>query len=392
LFEAWPLDLFLPQAGVDREALETVKRGFGPMLEGLSSEEWSLALLVLLAFILLAILLWVIFRPKRHSFGKLEIDRVEDPEVIREVILKSVDLRSVYDIEVFDRAYPEIYKGLVLGINREGLVEVELSNFTDATLDFRDKEVRVAFRMSRLGQEEYFQFDTVSKFVNLTDIQGRREKSVRLVSPRTMIRSQKRRFLRVHPRGKLAFKVDYLAGPASAGPLPVEAFHLLHQADISDLSIGGLQAVVTCRGRELRIRPQQQLYARFRLPTAGLDVSDLPKFIFIRAKVLEIQRKSRGRRVMSREADANIVGPHLIRVTFTGRGLYNDEDKTLSFRPATPFIFDDLSRWIHAYQRYVIQEEKDTKRKPSPVKNVYSQEPLEVTPKYPPQKINRRSD
>jgi len=392
LFEAGPLTLFLTQAGVDREALETVKRAFRPRLEGLSTDELWLALLVLLCIVLLALILRAVFRPKRHSFAKSEIDQVEEPKLIRELIQKSVDLRSIYDIEVFDRAYREIYKGSVLGINRDGLIEVEVSNFTDPALDFRDKEVRVAFRMSRLGQEEYFQFDTVSKFIGLTEVGGRREKAVRLVLPRIMVRSQKRRFLRVQPRGKLAFKVDFLAGPASAAPLPAAAFRLLHQADISDISIGGLQAVVTCRGRELRVRPQQELYARFRLPTAGLDVADLPDFFLARAKVLEIHRKSRGRRIMSREADANMVGPHLIRVTFTARGRYNAEDKTISFRPTTPVIFDDLARWIHAYQRYVIQEEKDTKRKPLPAKNMYSREPLEVTPKYPPQNTNRGSD
>jgi hypothetical protein len=205
------------------------------------------------------------------------------------------------------------------GHQPEGEVEVEMTVFTDLSLDFRDKDVSVSFRMSRLGQQEFYRFDTYSSYLGLTDIRGRKEKSVRLKMPIALAEGQKRRFLRVEPRGRYAFKAALLSSSAVGEVLPVRGFQVLHEAEVRDFSMGGLQMVVTMRGADLRIVPQQEVLVRFSLPRGDLDVDLSETQSIVQGKILEIQRLTRGRRVMSKLADDSTVGPQLVRVMFTGR-------------------------------------------------------------------------
>lgn len=379
----------VPLAGVDHDALSRVKSGFGGSGISLGWEELLSLVLILLLLLCLALLLRIVLKPKRIKFGRSEMDQVEDQEEIRKIINRSVDLRAVYDIEVFNQEYKEIYKGAVLGLNRDDLIEVELGAYTGANLDFKNKGVHVAFRMSRRGKENYYQFNTISNSIDFSDVDGRRERCVRLALPQALSRGQKRRHLRLNLTGDFAFKAALLAASGPAESMPLGGFRILHEADVSDLSIGGLQVAITARGSDLKVRPQESIYARFRLPVSQLDIQNPPGVFYVQAKVLEVQRLTSGRRVMSRQADKDMAGPHLIRLLFTGRGLVNREDRTVSFRPAAALVFEDLSRWIQAYQRRVIQEKKGTKRRPGRVENIYGSQALEVENKYPSQPLRR---
>lgn len=152
----------VPLAGVNQNALSRVKSGFGGSGVRLSWEELLSLVLILLLLLCLALLLRIVLKPKRIKFGQSEMDQIEDQEEIRNIINRSADLRAVYDIEVFNQEYKEIYKGPVLGINRDDLVDVDLGAYTGANLDFKEKGVHVAFRMSRRGKENYYQLDRKS--------------------------------------------------------------------------------------------------------------------------------------------------------------------------------------------------------------------------------------
>lgn len=379
----------VPLAGFDYDALSRVQTGFGGSGVSLGWVDLLCLVLVLILLLCLTLLLRIVLKPKRIKIGQSEIDQIVDQEKIRNIINRSTDLRAVYDIEVFNQEYKEIYKGPVLGFNQDDLIEVELGAYAGANLDFKDKGVNVAFRMSRRGKENFYQFNTISKSIGFCNIQGRRERCVRLALPQAVSRGQKRRHLRLKPTRNFAFKASLLAASSSAEPMPLGGFRTLHEAEVSDLSIGGLQIVITARGSDLKVRPQENIYARFRLPASQLDIQNPPSVFFVQAKVLEVQRLTSGRRVMSRQADENMVGPHLIRLLFTGRGIVNLEDRTVSFRPATALVFEDLARWIQAYQRRFIQEEKGTRRRPERVKNIYASQPPEVENKYPSQPLRR---
>ncbi|MEW5721683.1 MAG: hypothetical protein AB1896_01145 [Thermodesulfobacteriota bacterium] len=372
-----------PLAGVDREYLSGVQRSFGSSGVMVGLQILGLLFLLMLVLILIVLLLRLIFRPAQQKFGPGKVDEIRNPNEINKIIHKSIDLRAIYEMEVFNRNYKEIYRGQVLGVNQDGQIEVELTTFLDPNLDFKDQEVRVNFRMSRRGQVEFYQFDTLSRYIGVTKSYGRREKAVRLDGPQMVERGQKRRHLRVRPVGRFSFKVDLIQPQVPANPIPLGGFRRLHQAEVNDVSVGGMQLIIEARTSEIKVQPGEETYVHFKPPLAGLHVEGLPRNYFAKAKVISVLRLTSGRRVMSSEADLMTVGPNQIRLQFIGKGTLNEKEKNVSFRPATTLAFEDFSRWIQAYQRYRIQEEKGTLPKPSKVQNIYPSRKPEVEPKYP---------
>ena len=374
---------------VDTEYLRRVQNGFSALGTNIS---WPL-LFWLLAFflclVLLLILLRRIFRPQRYGLGGRNPDIIDDPDEIGEIVERAVEQRAVFDLEVFDKDYKEIYKGQVLGINLRGQAEMEISSFSDPNLDFVDKEVQIVFRMSRRGKQEFYQFNTISKYVGITDIAGRREKSVRLAMPAVIEVGQKRKHLRVEPVGRFRFKVILFGSKQKGMVHSMASFYRLHEADVDNLSIGGLQLIVKSRLMDLKVKPNQEVFVHFRPPQSLMDVENLPKDFFIQARVIAVQRKVTGRRIMSRESDMMTIGPNQIRLMFTGRGRLNKAERRVYFNEATTMAFEDLSRWIQAYQRILIREERGTEARPDRIKNIYPRRPPEVESKYPSQPPKR---
>lgn len=367
----------------DQKALDDVKQGFEGIgvnipWETVLSMAWLLAAVIVL---LLVVYRWL--RPSLYRVARTDGSIVKDPAEIMAIIRKSIDLRSVYDIEIQDRDYREIYKGQVLGINQEDQIEVELSSFIDPSLDFRNKEARVVFRMSRLGSQEFYQFDTYTLYVGLTDNYGRKEKAVRLALPLNLEVSQKRRYVRVKPQGKFAFKVSIVGAEAAPEPIPMNTLQRLHVAEISDISVGGLQVVIMARLSELKVKHRDEVFVHFRLPVQDLTLTNLDNEFIIKCRIISIQRQTVGRRVMSKEADERTVGPNLVRMEYVSRGEVDRARKTVSLRAASAVVFEDLSLWIHSYQRRQIQEARGTLPQPDRVKNLYPRQSLDVEEKYP---------
>ncbi|MBU2548484.1 MAG: hypothetical protein KKB20_08760 [Proteobacteria bacterium] len=385
-------DLFFPlfRCGVDKAFLHEFQRSWASLGRRLSVGDLFdfLAIFLVLIFLLLILRLWL--KPRKVSFGLAdEGERIEDPTQVRDIIERSIALRAVYDIEIYDRGYEEIYKCPALKINESGQILAALEVFTNPGLDFRDREARAVFRMSRRGEQEFYQFETRSDGLELSTMTGRRERVLRLEMPKVVSVGQKRRFLRLQPTGRHAIKVTFMDSLLPGTTLPLRGFETLHQAPLTDLSIGGLQTVLKIRGDRLRIRGDQDVYVRFRLESAGLHVENPPDTVIAKVKVIAVERLATGRRFMSREADKQTVGPYQVRLMFTRRGRIDKAARTVTFEPIQPASFDDLGRWIQAYQRHRIQEERDTKPQPSQVRNLYESKPLEVEPKYPPKPPRR---
>ena len=382
----WWTTLLIPVSQLgsfDKKALNDVKQGFSGTGVTIPWETILAMIWLLAAIVVLLLIMYRWLRPSLYKLARSGDNIVSDPARIEEIIRKSIDMRSIYDIEIYDDEYREIYKGQILGINSEKQIEVELSSFIDPTLEFRNKEARVVFRMSRLGSQEFYQFDTYSLYVGLTSSYGRKEKAIRLAMPLNMEVSQKRRYVRVNPEGKFGFKVILMGVEAVPEPIPLGAFKRLHKAEISDISVGGLQAIIMARLSELKVKRGDEVFAHFNLPTYELDLPDLTREFFIKCRIISIQRQSAGRRVMSREADERTVGPNLVRLEFVGRGDVNRERKTVSVRSVAPSVFQDLSHWIQAYQRRRIQEARGTLPQPDRVKNLYPRKRFDVAEKYP---------
>jgi len=374
----WMINNFLiPRSGVDKVFLNRVQEGFGSSGFTWGMEEVALVIGILAAAILIFYLIKIIFRLDKYTIANIHIDRIESPRRIRRIIRRSIDLRAVYDLEVYDKAYQEIYKCMPIGINKTNELEIEISSYLDPNLDFRDKAVRIAFRTSRRGKEEFYHFETKSLYLDFTVIRKLREKSIRLVIPTIVNRGQKRRFVRVEPAGEFGLSVNLIRPTQDGKLVPLKSFKLIGKAMVNDISIGSLNVTMKNRKSNQEFKKNDLIYLHFKLPINDLDIQDIPTNHFIKARVVDFDRSS-----------LNEV--HL-KLMFVERGTLDQEARAISFSPATWMSFEDLSFWIQAYQRHLLQEESGVKRRPDAVRNIYAPEPLNITPKYPRQSLRQGS-
>ena len=336
----WYLLAVLPGSRFDKKALSEVQTGFSSSLDRIPWDLiWDVLIVLLgLTFILLILRRWV--WPGRRRLVSSEDTRVTDPKQVRDIIVKSVDMRTMYDVDIMSSRYQELYKGQVLGVTSEGDIDIEINSFVDPELTFNDEPARVVFRMSRLGEEEFYQFDTMTKSIGYTSLYGRREKVLRMAMPHLLEIGQKRRALRVEPTGAFRVKFWLMKAYLPSEEQPITNFHKLHEVEIIDLSAVGLRAKLTARTADLRIRSGNDTYFRLDLPTGGLDLVDFPKSIYLKAKIVSVLRRQTGRRVMSRLADEQSSGPHDVRMDFVARGSFNPDKQTLTFKQTGELAFE----------------------------------------------------
>lgn len=370
--------------GVDTDYLKDFQNSFSGIGVKIGWDVILLFLLILIILILLAVILRMIFKPGSYGFGKVKEDSITDRKTIRDIIQRSIDLRSIYDYEIMNPAYKDVYKGQALGINENNQIEVEIGKFTDINLDFEKQNVRAAFRSVRHRKQEFFNFFSITYGMKLTADYGKKKERVVLIAlPLSLGTGQKRRHLRVEPSGKQAFKVRLLASALPKDTMPLTSFKKMHEGEVNDISIGGLQCIIRCRAGEVGFYAGHHIYISFRLPVSDFESFDYNTDFLVQAEVMSVQRINTGRRVMSREADEQIVGPYKVHLRFTQKAIIDRKEKLARFRPATAILFEDLSRWIMSLQRLQIQKERDTAPKKEKIKNLYPSQPLDVEKKYP---------
>ena len=195
----------------DPDYLQTVQKGFSGsgVVGGWETIATLLAVFLFLVLLLLLLRRWF-FKPTPVRLTEPETDSITDPWEIDDIIDRSITLRAIYDVEVINDLYKEIYKGQILGINAKDEIEIELGAFIDPNLDFKGQMVNVAFRMSRRGVQEFYQFNTTSLSAGVTNRYGQRERVLRLAIPDVVRIGQKRKYLRVEPSGQFRFTVEVL--------------------------------------------------------------------------------------------------------------------------------------------------------------------------------------
>ncbi len=368
----------VPLSRVDRVFLESVQGGFqsSGTTWGIQEVLWILGILVgsIVIFLLLRRLI-PFLNLEKYQLAKTSIDRIESPRQIRRIITRSVDLRAIYDMEVFDKVYLEIYKCMPIGLNKSDKLEIDISAFMDINLDFRDKSVMVSFRMSRRGKQEFYQFETRSLYLDMTDIRGLKERSIRLEVPQVITRGQKRRHVRIEPRGDYSFVVSFLRPTQGEDQIPINAFKRVCDTTIKDISAGGLSTLLRDDRLVRLYRMNDLVYGYLKLPTEGLSAQNIPTNYFFKAKIISNEILEEGESLM--------------KLMFIERGRLVSESRSIFFRPLSWASFEDLSLWVQAYQRKLLQEDRGTVTRPVNVRNIYTSEPLEVQPKYPRQPLNR---
>jgi len=373
-----PSLLLIPKMGVDKAFLSRIQRGFGASGFTWGMEEVAYLIGIIVVATLIFYLIKTLFRLDKYTLANLNMDRIENPRRIRRIVLRSIDLRAIYDIEVYDQAYQEIYKCMPIAINNDNELEVEISSYLDPNLDFKDKNVRVAFRMSRRGKQEFYGFETTSLYLDYTVVRGLREKSIRLLIPSVVNRGQKRGFVRIEPVGAFSMNINIIR-PTKDGPeVPLKSFKLVAEATVNDISIGGLNAKIIKNNKKQDFRKNDLIYLHFKLPINDLPLENIPTNFFIKARIIDFEQIS--------------STDNLLKLFFVERGRLNRQTRSIAFRKATWMSFDDLSFWIQAYQRHQLQEERGIKPRPDNVRNIYSAEPLNVMPKYPRIPIKRGPD
>ncbi|MBW2624063.1 MAG: hypothetical protein JRD68_14240 [Deltaproteobacteria bacterium] len=369
----------LPRCGVDRVFLEKVQGGFQS-----SGTTWGIQEVLLIVGILVgSIAIFLVLRKmvpflnlEKYQLAKTSIDRIESPRQIRRIINRSADLRAMYDMEVYDTAYQEIYKCMPIGLNKSNELEVDISAFMDINLDFKDKPVMVSFRTSRRAKQEFYQFETRSLYLDTTDIRGLKERSIRLQMPQIVTRGQKRRHVRIEPRGEYSFSVSLLRPSQGEDEIPINAFKRVCDTTINDISAGGLSSLLRDDRLARQYHADDLVYGYFKLPSVDLSVQNIPTNYFFKAKVISNEN----------------LGPaeNMMKFMFVERGRLVSESRSIFFLLFSWASFEDLSLWIQAYQRKLLQEDRGTVTRPANVRNIYASEPPQVPSKYPRQPLDRK--
>jgi len=330
------------------------------------------------ALVLFLLVLKRVLRPNRSFLADPNIDRIVQPRQIHGLIRRSIDTRAMYDLEVYDPAYQQIYKCSPLGLNRDGQIEVDLGGFTNPNLDFAGKRVRVAFRLARRGKQEFYNFETRSLYLDRTTIRGYQEKAIRLEMPKVLTLGQKRRFVRVEPRGAFSFELNIVRPTSAQEQIPLKEMKLVAKAAVEDISVGGVKAVLVPQTAAPDLKPNDLLYLHFQLPARELGLENVPKNFFLAARVVSCEDSP------SREKR--------LRRMFVERGALDVPSRAVSFKAATWMSFEDLARWIQAYQRRQLKEARDTASKPETLFSIYAAPMAEAAPRQPQEPPQRPPD
>jgi hypothetical protein len=263
-----------------------------------------------------------------------------------------------------------------IGLSKSDELEVDISAFMDINLDFKDKPVMVSFRMSRRAKQEFYQFESKSLYLDTTDIRGLMERSIRLQIPQVVTRGQKRRHVRIEPRGEHSFSVSLLRSIQGEDQIPINAFKRVCDTTINDISAGGFSSLLRDDRLARQYHVDDLVYGYFKLPTKDLSVQNIPTNYFFKAKVISNENLGQ---------DDNAM-----KLMFVERGRLVSESRSIFFRPVSWASFEDLSLWIQAYQRKLLQEDRGTGTRPATVRNIYTSEPPQVPSKYPRQPLNRK--
>lgn len=393
----WRTNSIQGRALSDNRMVSSFREGFGSNGFAMYWSELLYTLLVFTVLIVAVLLLRVWLRPEVDAgFGRTGANRITDRREIINLLERSNDLRSLYEIQVDEDDYRESFKCPILGISQDNLIEVECDSPMVLGQNFNNRKLRVNFRVTSRESDEFYQFDTVSKNITRGVFCDRTVTIIRLVIPNCISKDQKRQHHRVKPLGKFGFDVDLLDPPSVGKTMRASGFKPLHEARITDISAGGMKVAFTSKGEDLKVQYGQVICARFTVPTATdqLEMPEGSKYFLARARVVGIQRGSVGKRhlrVMSREYEAVTPAPYSIKLMFIDRGTVDSETRTVTFRPAGSFVFQDLTRWVTAYQRFKVLEEKDTLRKPPEGKNLYPRVALVAKAKYPAERLEQRA-
>ena len=335
---------------------------------------WFLAGIMVIVLISVA---YGLFRKKRHSSIFRGWASITEPNRVAAVFKRAAARQANCTLEIFDHQHTNVYRGQVFeakpGIN----IILELSRLPGIEADFEGfpAQVHLNFRPAAKEAMEHYQFSSHTLAVNYQMEKNWRVARVAVAWPKSIISAQRRDFLRVEPVGDHLMPVTVKTVGDEALTGEFDRLPALAEGTVLDISVGGAQLLIPGISD---INESRSYLLLIDLPVGELELDQKDNRLYLVFSPL-------ARDVIGQSADPAIglsTTRTVIRGGFSGRYRRERDGDGWEMIDFSPEAFEDLSHWVHAYQRYLLKKEKDLM--PSPVErvNIYpSIPPVRPTPK-----------
>lgn len=310
--------------------------------------EILLGLLLALAVVILVSVLISYARYRRHLVIFRGWTSISDPNRIAAVLKRAATRQASSTLEVFGHQHSSIYRGQVFDTRPGSHVTLELSLMPNPDVDFEGLPVQIHlnFRPAPKEDMEHYQFSSHTLPISFEKEKTWRVARLEVAWPKSIISAQRRDFLRLEPVAEHAMKAVFHpapeAPPEDPGDLPV-----ITEGAVIDLSVGGAQLIFNGTPG---IAEDQSYLITIDLPMTGLDLA-------LKSTRLHFFFNIRARDVIWLSPDSSEPDTRtIVRGNFTGRYRILPDTGAWSYVSFSPETFQDVSHWIHAYQRHLLKK------------------------------------
>ncbi|MDR1921347.1 MAG: hypothetical protein LBS31_06335 [Candidatus Adiutrix sp.] len=360
------------------EEFARLKAGFGGSGDSFPMEYVWPFLAGLIIIILLAAVIGIVRRKRRHDMFSGWF-AVTEPERIAMVFRRAVAREALFTLEIFDQRHTVIYKGRVVDMRENYSVALELSQTPFPDIDFEGfpVQVHINFRPAPKVPMEHYQFSSRTMFIDFPRERAWRIARVLVSWPRSIISAQRRDFLRLEPSAEHSLSCLVCSVPQE----PVADMGQVEEiatAAVLDISVGGAQLVFPGAPG---LTETQRYMGVITLPGIELDSSTPKDTLYL---LMQLMTQD----VIGRGAAADLSDKSIrtiVRTRFLGRYIFNKATQRWAYAQFSHEAFQVLSNWMYAYQRHQLQKEKDLL--PSPPKGR-----VNLYPSIPPERPEPKDD
>lgn len=352
---------------------------FAKVKSGLDSTEavpheylWWLFLSLAVLVALSVVITWL--RKKRRGSLVAGWTTITEPHRLAAILKRAVDRQADCTLEIFDHQHADIYRGQIFEAAPDQSLILELAQLPERDVDFEGfpAQVHLNLRPAPKQPMEHYQFSSHTLGIDFQREKSWRVARVAVAWPKSLISAQRRDFLRVEPAGEYALTVALRLAPETPPPDPDET-RPLAEASVLDLSISGIQLVIHGASD---LPDNQTLLLTLDLPVDGLEAE-------LKNTRLHLLLSPLYRELITLPGESSPAGPRartVIRGNFVGRYRFNPETKVWHQVEFNLENFQDLTHWIHAYQRFRLKKEKGLMPVPVDRINIYPALPPERPP------------
>ncbi len=328
--------------------------------------------LLALALIVAGATSFTLIRKRRHLALFRGLVSISEPYRIAAVLNRAVTRQANCSLEIFDHQHNSTYKGQVFEAKPGVQLILELSRLPGSDLDFGGfpAQVHLTFRPAPKEDMEHYQFTSHTLAVNFQREKTWRVARVAVAWPRSIISAQRRDFLRIEPVGRHAMDEVPIYRATEGRFEPPQGVRPLAEASVMDISVGGIQLIVP---GVAAVPDNRENLLVLDLPMDDLDIDLKETRLYLLFNPLDVDVL--GLPGGGSKAATEKVTRTVIRGNFTGRYKLDPVNGEWVFSQFSPESFQDLSHWIHAYQRFMLKKDNRTAAVPPERINLYPPKP-----------------